>query len=122
MLINDVARENIKKYRKMNKMSQKEFAEALGVTHSSVSAWEIGKNAIDLSRLNQMCEVLKVPLYEMIFEDKSFLKVEEDEETKKLTEILRNRPEIKELLNVSIKSRYTDIVIIKKFLEELKTR
>ena len=103
-------------------MSQKEFAEALGVTHSSVSAWEIGKNAIDLSRLNQMCEVLKVPLYEMIFEDKSFLKVEEDEETKNLTEILRNRPEIKELLNLSIKSRYNDIIIVKKFLEALKVR
>lgn len=122
MLINDVARENIKKYRKMSKMSQKEFAEALGVTHSSVSAWEIGKNAIDLNRLNQMCDVLNVPLYEMIFEDKSFLKVEEDEETKNLTEILRNRPEIKELLNLSIKSRYKDIVIAKKLLEELKTR
>lgn len=122
MLINDVARENIKKYRKMRKMSQKEFAEALGVTHSSVSAWEIGKNAIDLNRLNQMCEVLNVPLYEMIFEDKSFLKVEEDEETKNLIEILRNRPEIKELLNLSIKSRYKDIVITKKLLEELKVR
>lgn len=122
MLINDVARENIKKYRKMRKMSQKEFAEALGVTHSSVSAWEIGKNAIDLNRLNQMCQVLNVPLYEMIFEDKSFLKVEEDEETKNLIEILRNRPEIKELLNLSIKSRYKDIVIVKKLLEELKTR
>lgn len=122
MLINEVARENIKKYRKMAKMSQKEFAEALGVTHSSVSAWENGKNSIDLNRLGQMAQILNVPLYEIIFEDKSFLKFEEDEETKKINEILRNRPEIKELINLSINSRYRDIVIVKKLLEELKTR
>jgi len=120
--MNKVARENIKKYRKMAKMSQKEFAEALGVTHSSVSAWENGKNSIDLNRLNQMAQILKLPLYEIIFEDKSFLKIEEDEETKKINEILRNRPEIKELINLSINSRYKDIVIVKKLLEELKTR
>ena len=35
--------ENLKTLRKYNKISQKEFAEALGVSFSTVNRWENGK-------------------------------------------------------------------------------
>ena len=98
MLINDIARRNIKKYRKIRKMSQKELAEALDVTHSSVSAWEMGKNSIDINRIEQIADVLKVPLNELIFEGKNSLNIEIDKETKNILESLKKRPEIVENL------------------------
>jgi len=122
MLMNDIARMNIKKYRKMKKMSQKEFAEALDVTHSSVSSWEIGKNSIDLNRLNQICQVLDVPLFEMIFEPQESAAFKLSKEMSAIIESLDKRPEIKEILKICMESKYNDIIVATKLLQVLQTR
>lgn len=122
MLINDIARKNIKKYRQLGKMSQKELAETLDVTHSSVSAWEMGKNAIDINRIEQIADVLKVPLCDIIFEGKDYLNVEINKGSKDILENLRKRPEIMEILYVCLSSQDEDIIIATKLLEELITR
>jgi len=122
MLINDIARKNIKKYRKIRKMSQKELAEALDVTHSSVSAWEMGKNSIDINRLEQISYVLRVPLCEIIFEGKHHLNVETDKETKDLLESLKKRPAIMEILYVCLGSKDDDVSAATKLLEHLIKR
>ena len=122
MLINDIARRNIKKYRKIRKMSQKELAEALDVTHSSVSAWEMGKNSIDINRIEQIASVLKVTLCEIIFEGKNYLNEEIDKETKELLESLKKRPKVMEILYVSLGSKDEDIIIVTKLLEHLIAR
>lgn len=122
MLINDIARRNIKKYRKMRKMSQKDLAEALDVTHSSVSAWEMGKNSIDINRLEQISTVLKVPLCEIIFEGKHYANVEIDKETEELLESLKKRPKIMEIMYVCLGSKDKDIIMATKLLEHLIER
>lgn len=122
MLINDIARRNIKKYRKIRNMSQKELAEALDVTHSSVSAWEMGKNSIDINRIEQIATVLKVPLCEIIFEGKNYLDVEIDKETKEILESLKKRPKIMEILYVCLGSEDKDIGIATNLLEHLIAR
>ena len=122
MLTNDIARANIKKYRKMRRMSQKEFAEALNVTHSSVSAWEIGKNSIDLNRLQQICEVLNTTLEDIIFETNTIVKAEEPNEIIELANLLERRPEIREFIRISEGSSYKDIVMVTSLLRDLKHR
>jgi len=120
--INNIARNNIKIYRKMRKMTQKELAEALDVTHSSVSAWEIGKNSIDLERLNEICQVLNITLSELLSEDLSAEVAEQNEENKQLVDYITKRPEVKKLLDVTIDSRSSDIMVAVKVLEALKRR
>ncbi|GHU49719.1 hypothetical protein FACS1894127_3600 [Clostridia bacterium] len=120
--INNIARNNIKIYRKMRKMTQKELAEALDVTHSSVSAWEIGKNSIDLERLNEICQVLNITLSELLSEDLSTEVAEQNEENKQLVDYITKRPEVKKLLDVTIDSRSSDIMVAVKVLEALKRR
>jgi transcriptional regulator with XRE-family HTH domain len=120
--INNIARNNIKIYRKMRKMTQKELAEALDVTHSSVSAWEIGKNSIDLERLNEICQVLNISLAELLSEDLSAEAAEQNEENKQLVEYINKRPEVKKLLDVTGDSRSSDIMVAVKVLEALKRR
>ena len=120
--INNIARNNIKQYRKLRKMTQKDLAEALEVTHSSVSAWEIGKNSIDMDRLNQICQVLKVSLAEMLSENEDAEKIQRDEENKKMVEYIERRPEVKKLLITSYDSRTDDVIVAIKLLEALKNR
>lgn len=120
--INDIVRNNIKIYRKMRKMTQKGLAEALDVTHSSVSAWEIGKNSIDLERLNDICRVLDITLPELLSENLSTDVAEQNEENKQLIDYINQRPEVKKLLDVTQDSRSNDIMVAVKVLEALKKR
>jgi transcriptional regulator with XRE-family HTH domain len=120
--INNIARNNIKIYRKMRKMTQKELADALEVTHSSVSAWEIGKNSIDLERLNEICHVLDISLAELLSENMNAETVALNEENKKLVEYIGKRPEVRSLIDVTIDSRSSDILVAMTVLEALKRR
>ena len=127
MPTNDIARCNIKKYRKLRKMSQKEFAEALDVTHSSVSAWETGKNSIDLARLNQICQVLDVSMKELLFnsEEKDNQDpplVELSEEGREMLEMVKTRPEVKELVWSCHGANFNDVLIATQLLRALKSR
>ena len=120
--INDIARNNIKRYRKLRKMTQKALAEALDVTHSSVSAWEIGKNSIDMERLNQICQVLNVGLSEILADGGDTEQIEKDEENRKIVETINRRSEVKRLMLTTFDSRNDDIVVAIKLLEALKKR
>lgn len=60
-IIDDIAR-NIKKYRKLNKMTQRDLAERVGVSIAAVSNWETGSNSIDIDILFKVCDVLGVPI------------------------------------------------------------
>ena len=60
-IISDIAK-NIKKYRKLNGMTQKDLAQKVGVSIAAVSNWETGSNSIDIDSLFKVCEVLDVPI------------------------------------------------------------
>jgi len=122
MEINDWARINIKKHRKLIKMTQKDFADCLHVKHSTVSLWESGKNAINLSRLDQICQLLNLTVEELIFDGKEFpipLYSEKDEEKDPLIETMKKRPEIKELYKVSIDCKARDVIAVTNVLHDL---
>jgi transcriptional regulator with XRE-family HTH domain len=106
----------------MRKMTQKELADALEVTHSSVSAWEIGKNSIDLERLNEICNVLGITLAELLSENLSTETAMLNEENKKLIEYIGKRPEVKQLIDVTVDSRSSDVLVAITVLEALKRR
>ena len=120
--INNIARNNIKIYRKMRKMTQKELAEALDVTHSSVSAWEIGKNSIDLERLNEICQVLNISLAELLSENLSTELAAQNEVNKQLVDYISKRSEVRKLLDATADSRSSDIMVAVRVLEALKRR
>ncbi len=58
--------EYIKKLRKENNLSQKEFADKLGVTFQAVSKWENGKNLPDMSTLKEISSLFNVRIDEII--------------------------------------------------------
>lgn len=50
----------IAKYRKLKKLSQREFAKLIGVSNSRVSNWEQGTHRPDVDLLAGICKVLEV--------------------------------------------------------------
>lgn len=63
--INSDISKNIKKYRKLNKMTQKELSQKVGVSIAAVSNWETGANSIDVDTLFKVCDALNVSITEI---------------------------------------------------------
>lgn len=63
--IREEVAKNLLYYRKKSGLSQKEFAEKLGVRNSTVSTWETGKNSIDIETLFRACDILNVTIFDM---------------------------------------------------------
>ena len=58
--------ENIKSFRKKNKMMQQELAELLNVSHATVSSWEIGRTEPKMGMIEKMCEIFGCEKSELI--------------------------------------------------------
>ena len=56
---------NLLFYRKKAGLTQKQFADMLGVKNTAVSNWESGNNSIDIETLFAACEVFGVTLNDM---------------------------------------------------------
>ena len=56
---------NLLHHRKKCNLTQKEFAEKLGVKNSAVSNWENGLNSIDIDTLHRACGVFGVTVNDM---------------------------------------------------------
>ena len=58
--------EKIKLYREDRNLSQKDFAQKIGVSNSRVSNWEQGINRPDVDFVKKICEVLNVSPSELL--------------------------------------------------------
>jgi transcriptional regulator with XRE-family HTH domain len=56
----------LRKYREQKLLSQKEFAELIGVSNSRVSNWEQGINRPDVDMIAKICSVLDVDPNELL--------------------------------------------------------
>ena len=56
----------IKSIRLDNNLTQKEFADKLGVTYQAVSKWENGKNIPDIAVLKQICDEYNIDINEIL--------------------------------------------------------
>lgn len=65
MNIKENVAKNLKHYRELKKLTQRELAEKIGVKHNTISSWENGTNSIDVSVLMQICDLLGVTLDEI---------------------------------------------------------
>lgn len=60
----------IAEMRKQQNLTQREFADALGVSDKTVSKWECGNGMPELSFMQPICEILKIDLNELFSGEK----------------------------------------------------
>ena len=61
--------DNLKRIRKMRKISQEELADKLGVSRQSVSKWETGENYPSMTNIMCLCTIFKCNINELVHED-----------------------------------------------------
>lgn len=64
-LINKISA-SIKNNRKITKLSQKELAEKIGVTHAAISYWENGVNIPNVKDCWKLADVLGISIDELV--------------------------------------------------------
>lgn len=69
--LKEIIAKNLKKYRRLAKLSQVELAYKLHIRSSSISNWENGHNSIDIDTLFKVCKILGVSIDKMIEDDQS---------------------------------------------------
>lgn len=63
--IRDNIRRNLAYYLALKDISQKDFAERLGVSQSSVTCWIKGKNSPDIEIVAQICNLLEISVADL---------------------------------------------------------
>ena len=61
--------DNLKRVRKMRKISQEVLAEKLGVSRQSISKWETGENYPSMTNIMCLCTIFKCNINELVHED-----------------------------------------------------
>ena len=71
--------DNLKRVRKMRKISQEELADRLGVSRQSVSKWETGENYPSMTNIMCLCTIFKCNINELVHEDMTDINSLDDE-------------------------------------------
>ena len=58
--------ENIKAFRKINKITQSELANKLNVTNKAISSWECGRTEPCMGMIEEMCKIFQCTKTELI--------------------------------------------------------
>ena len=104
----------IREARNARNMTQMALADEMGVSYQAVSNWERGNSMPDISKLEQLCNVLHITVYELLGTDdaqsRTVSKILEKEELPELEELAQIAPMldpeiIKEAATESTKKR-----------------
>ncbi len=69
--IKDNVAKNLRYYRVLKGLTQRQLASEIGVKHNTISSWENGTNSIDAAVLMQICDLLEISLDEMYKREKN---------------------------------------------------
>lgn len=82
--------QNLKTLRKINNLTQPEFADIVGISRNSLSRYENGTSSISTELLDRICQKFNVSYVEIVGEDKMLTPVEDYQLTLKV-EVIKER-------------------------------
>lgn len=106
--------QKIREARNVRNMTQMALADEMGVSYQAVSNWERGNSMPDISKLEQLCNVLHITIYELLGSDdhqaRTVSKILRDEELPEAEEVAEIAPivppkKIKEAVSETAKKR-----------------
>ena len=101
--------QKIREARNGRNMTQMALADEMGVSYQAVSNWERGNSMPDISKLEQLCNVLHITVYELLGTD--------NPQTKTVSKIL-DKEELPELEEIAEIASMVDPEMIKEAVEE----
>lgn len=64
--VREILKDNLSYYLKNSQLSQKEIADLLGISKSSITNWLAGSNSPSIETLAKLCQILGVKMSEML--------------------------------------------------------
>lgn len=104
--IKDQISKNLLYYRKKSGLTQKEFAEKLGVKNTAVSNWENNQNSIDIETLVKACDIFGISINQMYENNEENIALTEHET--QVIKAYRNRPEMQPAVDKLLGVENTD--------------
>ena len=101
--------QKIREARNGRNMTQMALADEMGVSYQAVSNWERGNSMPDISKLEQLCNVLHITVYELLGTD--------NPQTKTVSKIL-DKEELPELEEIAEIASMVEPEMIKEAVEE----
>lgn len=68
--IKEIVANNLRYFRELKDLTQRELAEKMGVKYNTISSWENGPNSINISDLMKFCDLLDISIDEMFKQEK----------------------------------------------------
>ena len=104
--------DNLKKYRKNNKMSQEVLAEKVGVSRQSVSKWETGDAYPEMNNILELCKIFNCKINDLVHKDMSDINLLDEDILKNVKFNSQKQNNIKSLCNIiSLIGRIGGIVL-----------
>lgn len=111
-------KDRMKSLRKQRGLSQRDLAQALKVSYSTVAAWESGTRSPSVETQEDIADFFNVTLDYLYGRDEGSVYYF-DPEVAQYAEFLRSNPEYKVLFDASRKVPKEDIDFVRKMLEKL---
>ena len=73
---------NLKKFRKLNNLTQEQLAEKMNLTRQAISNWENDKSQPDVQSIERLSEIFGISVEEMIYGDAKRVGINENNENK----------------------------------------
>lgn len=116
---NDIFAKNLKRLVSNSGRSQKEIAQALGVTYSTFNTWCRGKAIPSMAKVQAVAEYFGVGKSDLLDTQEDAMHYYLDDEARELAEFLHKNPGHRVLFDASRKVKPEDIKMVKELIDRL---
>lgn len=117
---------NIRKFRKLNKLTQEELANKLGVSDKTISSWEIDRTEPDIGTVQKLAHYFGCDVSDLVGEPEQFCVKESGQsyylnnDVRELAQELFNNRELKLVMDASRKLSKKSLTDLKNIIDNMK--
>jgi transcriptional regulator with XRE-family HTH domain len=109
---------NIRKFRKLNKLTQEELANKLGVSDKTISSWEIDRTEPDIGTIQKLASYFGCEVSDLVGEPEE--KYYFNDDVRELAQELFNNRELKLVMDASRKLSKKSLTDLKNIIDSMK--
>ena len=117
---------NIRKFRKLNRLTQEELANKIGVTDKAISSWEVDRTEPDIGTVQKLARYFGCDISDLVGEQEQYRVKESgqlyylNDDVRELAQELFNNRELKLVMNASRKLSKKSLTDLKNIIDNMK--
>ena len=117
---------NIRKFRKLNRLTQEELANKIGVTDKAISSWEVDRTEPDIGTVQKLARYFGCDISDLVGEQEQYRVKESgqlyylNDDVRELAQELFDNRELKLVMNASRKLSKKSLTDLKNIIDSMK--